>query len=82
MPYLAIEEHIDPSLMRPKLAWTIEDEEEDEKSKQAYHQYDDLWNLDDRNKTEERPNMHKKEENSHLNQKKIYSYLLNNIAGS
>ena len=27
---LAIEEHIDPSLMRPKLAWTIEDEEEEE----------------------------------------------------
>ena len=25
---LAIEEHIDPSLMRPKLAWSMEDEEE------------------------------------------------------
>ena len=32
---LAIEEHIDPSLMRPKLAWDVEDtdfEEEDEKA--------------------------------------------------
>ena len=25
---LAIQEHIDPSIMRPKLAWMIEDEEE------------------------------------------------------
>ncbi|MBR8644448.1 SpoVR family protein [[Brevibacterium] frigoritolerans] len=30
---LAIEEHIDPSLMRPKLAWTMEDEEEEEEIK-------------------------------------------------
>ena len=31
---LAIEEHIDPSLMRPKLAWTMEDAEEDEEEDQ------------------------------------------------
>lgn len=43
---LAIEEHIDPSLMRPKLAWDIEDiESEDEVKKPT--QYDDLWSLDD-----------------------------------
>ena len=56
---LAIQEHIDPSIMRPKLAWSIEDLEEDVEKKKI-SQYDDLWNLDDRNKKRERPNMHKK----------------------
>ncbi|MBB6443441.1 SpoVR family protein [Bacillus benzoevorans] len=48
---LAIEEHIDPSLMRPKLAWNIEDTEfaEDEDVKSAT-KYDTLWELDERNK--------------------------------
>ncbi|PLR79644.1 stage V sporulation protein R [Bacillus canaveralius] len=44
---LAIEEHIDPSLMRPKLSWMNEDEEEE---KQSTSPYDDLWHLDGRNK--------------------------------
>ena len=44
---LAIEEHIDPSLMRPKLSWTMEDEEEEEEVKPAATEYDDLWNLED-----------------------------------
>lgn len=43
---LAIEEHIDPSLMRPKLAWSIEDEAEDDEPMSATTPYDDLWNLD------------------------------------
>lgn len=47
---MAIEEHIDPSLMRPKLAWTMEDEEEEEEIKPAATQYDDLWNLDSKDK--------------------------------
>ncbi|MFS0762505.1 SpoVR family protein [Peribacillus phoenicis] len=47
---LAIEEHIDPSLMRPKLAWTMEDEEEEEEIKPTATQYDDLWNLDKKDK--------------------------------
>src|SRR4051794_9165353 len=47
---LAIEEHIDPSLMRPKLAWTMEDEEEEEEAKPTATQYDDLWNLDNKDK--------------------------------
>jgi stage V sporulation protein R len=48
---LAIEEHIDPSLMRPKLAWTVDDIEDvvSDEPKSA-SPYDDLWNLDDRNK--------------------------------
>ena len=37
--------------MRPKLAWSIEDLEEDVEKKKI-SQYDDLWNLDDRNKRE------------------------------
>lgn len=48
---LAIEEHIDPSLMRPKLAWTLDDLEYDEEPEQT-SPYDDLWNLDKRNKKE------------------------------
>lgn len=44
---LAIEEHIDPSLMRPKLAWTMDDEEEwEEEEKSTPSPYDDLWSLD------------------------------------
>ncbi len=31
---LAIQEHIDPSLMRPKLAWSIDDLEEEEVEKE------------------------------------------------
>ncbi|WP_225228904.1 SpoVR family protein [Bacillus sp. PS06] len=50
---LAIQEHIDPSLMRPKLAWslddTIEDDEEDIPAK-SVSPYDDLWSLDDKDK--------------------------------
>ncbi|GLC90487.1 stage V sporulation protein R [Lysinibacillus piscis] len=41
---LAIQEHIDPSLMRPKLAWNMEDEVEEITT--AKSPYDDLWNLD------------------------------------
>ncbi|MFE8696222.1 SpoVR family protein [Cytobacillus sp. FJAT-53684] len=48
---LAIEEHIDPSLMRPKLPWNLSDiEYEEEEDIAATSPYDDLWNLDERNK--------------------------------
>lgn len=47
---LAIEEHIDPSLMRPKLAWNLHDDKYEEEEAAASSPYDDLWNLDDRNK--------------------------------
>ena len=57
---LAIQEHIDPSLMRPKLAWSIDDLEEEEVKKKKASQYDDLWNLDNRNKKQERSNVRKK----------------------
>ncbi|WML43185.1 SpoVR family protein [Neobacillus sp. PS3-40] len=44
---LAIDEHIDPSLMRPKLAWSMEDlEEEDDEIRPVSTPYDDLWNMD------------------------------------
>ncbi|WLR54022.1 SpoVR family protein [Mesobacillus subterraneus] len=59
---LAIEEHIDPSLMRPKLAWSMEDEGEEEETMSAASPYDDLWGLDsketeskDRNKKKKFP---------------------------
>ena len=44
---LAIEEHIDPSHMRPKLSWSIDDEEESEEIKPSPTEYDDLWSLDE-----------------------------------
>jgi len=41
---LSIQEHIDPSLLRAKLAWSL-DEEDDEPTK-SQTPYDDLWNMD------------------------------------
>ncbi|MEC3840450.1 SpoVR family protein [Bacillus amyloliquefaciens] len=42
---LAIQEHIDPSLVRPQLLWSVDDEEEDEEET-ASSPYDDLWDMD------------------------------------
>ncbi|MFC0272157.1 SpoVR family protein [Metabacillus herbersteinensis] len=49
---LSIQEHIDPSLVRSKLAWTIDDLEEEEEVKKT-SPYDDLWHMDDKDKPEE-----------------------------
>jgi stage V sporulation protein R len=46
---LAIQEHIDPSLMRPKLAWTLDDLEQEvieEERPPKGTPYDDLWSLE------------------------------------
>lgn len=56
---LAIEEHIDPSLMRPKLAWSMEDVEYEEEVV-AVSPYDDLWNLDEKEKKKQDPVRRKK----------------------
>jgi stage V sporulation protein R len=50
---LAIQEHIDPSLMRPKLSWTMGDAEEEDVKKAS--PYDDLWKLDDKEKSKGAP---------------------------
>ncbi|MEC0383155.1 SpoVR family protein [Bacillus velezensis] len=42
---LAVQEHIDPSLVRPKLQWSVDDEDEDEEET-APSPYDDLWGMD------------------------------------
>jgi stage V sporulation protein R len=57
---LAIQEHIDPSLVRSKLAWSIDDMEEEEEVKKKSTAYDDLWNLDSRNKPKAVPKKRKK----------------------
>lgn len=59
---LAIEEHIDPSLVRPKLSWTMgdSDEDEDEATKPAASPYDDLWGLDTRSPSQQKPVKKKK----------------------
>ncbi|WP_191562526.1 SpoVR family protein [Metabacillus idriensis] len=56
---LAIQEHIDPSLMRPKLSWTMGDEEEEDVKKAS--PYDDLWGLDDKQKPKAAPSKKKKQ---------------------
>ncbi|MGM0876815.1 MAG: SpoVR family protein [Bacillota bacterium] len=43
---LSIQEHIDPSLVRPKLAWSIDDIEFEEEEERKASPYDDLWKLD------------------------------------
>ncbi|MGG1246683.1 stage V sporulation protein SpoVR [Bacillus spizizenii] len=43
---LSIQEHIDPSLVRPKLLWSVNDEEEE--IEEAATPYDDLWSLDEK----------------------------------
>ncbi|TWI56178.1 SpoVR family protein [Halalkalibacter nanhaiisediminis] len=48
---LAIQEHIDPSIIRPKLDWSITDEEEPAQKKKS--EYDDLWRLDEKQVKEE-----------------------------
>lgn len=58
---LSIQEHIDPSLIRPQLMY--DEDEEDEEVRIAPHTpYDDLWNLDERleGKKEEKPIKKKK----------------------
>ncbi|WP_026672570.1 SpoVR family protein [Alkalihalobacterium bogoriense] len=49
---LSIQEHIDPSLVRPKLAWSLEDEDEEPKQKKRTP-YEDLWDLEVEEKKEE-----------------------------
>ncbi|MCP8968155.1 SpoVR family protein [Ectobacillus ponti] len=57
---LAIQEHIDPSLMRPKLAWSMDDLEEEGEAKPAATPYDDLWGLDQRNQRQEQKGVRRK----------------------
>ncbi len=57
---LAIEEHIDPSLLRPKLEWSIDDEEVEEEEPEKTTPYDDLWSLDTIGKEKPKPVKKKK----------------------
>ncbi|MFD3447223.1 SpoVR family protein [Microbacteriaceae bacterium 4G12] len=52
---LAIQEHVDPSLVRNKLEWSVDDLEEEDIPKAT--PYDDLWGLDDGKKKQKRPPM-------------------------
>ncbi|MGR9050984.1 SpoVR family protein [Halobacillus faecis] len=54
---LAIQEHIDPSLVRPKLAWSMDEEESEEKP--IHTEYDDIWKIDE-SSSEEQPRFRKK----------------------
>lgn len=51
---MAIQEHIDPSLLRPKLRWKREDESAQRPAiKESRSPYDDLWRLDRQESGEE-----------------------------
>ncbi|BAT48043.1 stage V sporulation protein R [Bacillus altitudinis] len=51
---LALQEHIDPSLVRSKLSWNLDDEDEYEEDKpKRQTPYDDLWGMDE-SKTREK----------------------------
>lgn len=51
---LALQEHIDPSLLRPKLRWKREPDEPAKKTRNERHSpYDDLWGLDPEGKKEQ-----------------------------
>ena len=47
---LAIEEHIDPSLLRNSLSWELNEEEEIAVNEKPSTPYDDLWELDKKDK--------------------------------
>ena len=73
---LAIEEHIDPSLMRPKLAWDVEDidyEEEDVKTLLHMMIYGNLMKLNSQTGKKQIA-----KEISSTDQKRIYYSLLSN----
>jgi stage V sporulation protein R len=57
---LAIQEHIDPSLVRPKLAWSIDDDK-NTKPVKARGEYEDLWTLDKKGKVEEMKPVNKRQ---------------------
>ncbi|WP_412056503.1 SpoVR family protein [Bacillus safensis] len=44
---LAIQEHIDPSLVRSKLSWNMDDEESEDNKPKRQTPYDDLWGMDE-----------------------------------
>jgi stage V sporulation protein R len=57
---LSIQEHIDPSLVRPKLAWSIDDIEFEEEEERKASPYDDLWKLDQKQQPQRQMNKKKR----------------------
>lgn len=51
---LSIEEHIDSSLLRPKLSWTMDEEDTEDESPHIVTPYDDLWSMDTNKKPEKK----------------------------
>ena len=74
---LSIQEHIDPSLLRPHLQY--EEEEDEEEIILRKTPYDDLWSLDE---VEKEAEPKKRKRNSHQAPKKIFYYSLSNIVGN
>ena len=56
---LSIEEHIDPSLLRPKLSWTMDEEDGEDESPHIITPYDDLWGIDTNKKPEKKKKVKK-----------------------
>lgn len=74
---LAIQEHIDPSLVRPKLLWSVDDDEEEEEET-ASSPYDDLWDMDKPKQVKKK----KGKNRSRPGRKKIFCFLSKSIRGS
>ncbi|MGZ9698670.1 SpoVR family protein [Bacillus safensis] len=51
---LAIQEHIDPSLVRSKLSWSMDDEEYEDDKPKRQTPYDDLWGMDEPKRREKK----------------------------
>ncbi len=70
---LAIHEHIDPSLLRPKLDWSLSDEGEEEQLPRKT-EYDDLWLLDEKKGSGPKRRQRKEKKESFLHSPKRISY--------
>lgn len=77
---LSIQEHIDPSLVRTKLSWSLDDVDEEEEHKTYKTPYDDLWSLGEKKKKVNRQS--RKRKNSLPNRRKTCFCLSKSIAGS
>lgn len=72
---LAIQEHIDPAIIRPQIV----EEEKQEAPNIRSTPYDDLWHIDEPRQKSESP---QKRKHSHQSQKRICLFLLNSIVES
>jgi len=57
---LSIQEHIDPSIIRPKLDYDLYEEEDEDENTKIPSPYDDLWSLDEKKEEKRKPTKKRK----------------------